>query len=326
MSEIKSPDVHSPAELLLRLAEKRNQRRKFFKNAGGLGVGLGVGTILGACGSDGDDAVAQTPPPAGPSDADILNFALNLEYLEAQFYLAAIGQSLDAGSLTGTGTQGAVTGGAVVPFTDPLIAQYAREIAADERAHVLFLRQALGSAAVAQPALDIGPAFAAAAMAAGLGAGFNPYADDNSFLLGAYIFEDVGVTAYKGASPFITNKTFLEAAAGILAAEAYHAALIRTVLYARGMTTTSLIDATEAISNLRDGANPGREVDQGVRGTGAGLTGTSNIVPLDANGLAFSRSGAEVLNVVFLNANAVTSGGFFPAGVNGPINTSSAMA
>jgi hypothetical protein len=230
-----------------------------------------------------------------------------------------------------------VTGGAKVNFTsDTVVGAYAAEIAADEAAHVAFLRKALGTAAVAMPNINIsgeadGP-FTAAARAAGVvgeTGTFNPYADPNSFLLGAFIFEDVGVTAYKGAAPLLTNKTFLEAAAGILAVEAYHAAIVRTTLYAKGIP--ALVDATEQIAAARNALDgkPTEDLirgiapddDQGIRASGSGATLTSNIAPLNANGLAYSRTTGQVLNIVYLNAGTTTMGGFFPNGVNGNIRS-----
>jgi hypothetical protein len=323
-------------EALERRAGRRASRRDFFVRSAGLAAGAAGTLALAGCfpGGDDDNSSPQPPPPSpppppgAPSDADILNFALNLEYLEAQFYaFAANGTGLPASALTGTGTQGQVRGGRQVNFTDRVVRDYAKEIAADEAAHVLFLRAALGGAAVAQPTLDISAdatgAFSAAARAAGLvGAGqaFDPYANDENFLLGAYIFEDVGVTAYKGAAPLITSKTFLEASAGILAAEAYHAGLIRTVLFAKGVQTPSLRSASESISNARDSLDGATDLDQGVAPRGD----QSNIVPTDANGLAFSRSAGQVLNIVYLTAQVATQGGFFPSGVNGAIRSSAA--
>ena len=303
--------------------ERRSERREFFRTFAGA-TAIAGGLFL----SHAPLAYGQT---AAPTDADILNFALNLEYLEAQFYaFAATGAGLANSMLTGTGTQGAVIGGRKVNFTDPVVSQYAQEIAQDEIAHVNFLRAQLGSSAVAQPAIDVGGsdpngAFSKAAQAAGLvppGTAFDPYANDENFLLGAYIFEDVGVTAYKGAAPLITSKVFLEAAAGILAVEAYHASLIRTVLYGKGIATPApaLIDATEKISDARDSLDGPSDDDQGVRNIGS----ASNIAPLDGNGLAYSRSAGQVLNIVYLNRMSVDRGGFFPTGVNGNIRTSAA--
>ncbi len=327
-------------QVLEACGERRNARREFMRYAGGAAVATAGGTLLAACSdSGGGSLVGPTPTPTPTptattalTDADVLNFALNLEYLEAQFYsFAATGAGLPNSSLTGTGTQGAVTGGRQVTFTDPLVARYAREIAADEVAHVNFLRTALGTAAVAQPAIDIGvtatSAFSNAARAAGLigaGAAFDVYATDENFLLGAYIFEDVGVTAYKGAVGFISNKTFLEAAAGIHAAEAYHAGIVRTVLYRKGVATPALIDATEAISTARDSLDGGSDIDQGVRAIGSGATIASNLVPTDGSGIAFSRTPGQVLNIVYLDRTAKTAGGFFPSGVNGTIRSSAA--
>ena len=321
---------------------RRTERRRFLRHAGAATAAVGGLTLLSACGGDDDDNVSVTPtptptPPAtgGATDVDILNFALQLEYLEAQFYsYAAFGTGLPAGQLTGTGTQGAVsTSGSAPPrrvnFTDPVVAQYAREIAADEIAHVAFLRTALGAAATAQPAINISGdadgSFTAAARAAGVVPAtgtFDPYSSDEFFLLGAYIFEDVGVTAYKGASPLITNKTFLEAAAGILAAEAYHAGLVRTVLFRKGIDTPLLRIAAGQISDARDSLDGSADLDQGIVGDAT----TSNIVPADANAVAFSRSPGQVLNIVYLNRLAVNAGGFFPSGVNGFFRASASSA
>ncbi len=320
-------------DLLQQHTEQRAERRRFFRKSGGFAVGMAGGAILAACGGGGGNAIGQAiipPVTTGPSDVDILNFALNLEYLEAQFYQYAVfGKGLPESQLNGTGTRGQVTGGHAVPFKDPVVAQYAREIAQDEAQHVAFLRSALGSAAVAQPDIDVGTAmngaFSSAARAAGLisaGQTFDPYASDEAFLLGAFIFEDVGVTAYKGAAPLITSKTYLEAAAGILAAEAYHAGLVRTVLYSKGLQTPSLRTSADAISNARDSLDGSSDDDQGITGT----ADTSNIVPLDSNGIAFSRTPGQVLNIAYLTKGAASKGGFFPSGVNGNLTMSAAFA
>lgn len=312
--------------------ERREGRRAFFKAAlGAAAVGTGAFAFASA-------AQAQ----AAPSDADVLNFALNLEYLEANFYSYAVfGTPIVATSTTGTGNPGLATGGRAVAFTDPVVAQYAREIANDEIAHVNFLRNALGQSAVAQPTIDVGisptGAFSSAAQAAGVvpaGGVFDPYASDENFLLGAFIFEDVGVTAYKGASPLITNPTYLEAAAGLLAVEAYHASIVRTVITRKGIDTPTLVANTARISDARDALDGspaedlvrgiGPDDDQGVGTVNLSTGVASNIAPLNANGLAFSRTTGQVLNIVYLNKNAVTMGGFFPNGVNGSIKTSTA--
>ena len=307
-------------------AQRREERRRFFKVAGSAAVLASAGSLLSACDDD-DKTTTPTPtptptPPPSLTDADVLNFALQLEYLEAQFYTYAVtGEGLPGSQLTGTGTQGAIMGGRKVTFSDPVVAQYAAEIAGDEAKHVLFLRNQLGSSAVAQPAIDISAgstsAFSAAARAAGLindNQSFDPYANDENFLLGAFVFEDVGVTAYKGAAPLISNKTYLEAAAGILAAEAYHAGLIRTVLYRKGLEAPSLRTSADKISDARD------SLDQGISLS----DGKSNIVPTDTDGIAYSRSAGQVLNIVYLDKTAKSAGGFFPSGLNGNIKTSAA--
>jgi hypothetical protein len=300
------------------MLQARRERRAFFKTAA-------VGALtLAATQLATRDSHAQR----GAIDPDVLNFALNLEYLEAEFYLRAIGQSLSSGEI-GT-NPGTVTGGSAVPFTTPEIADYAEEIAQDERAHVNFLRAALGSAAVARPTIDFTNAFAGAGALLGL-PGFDPFANELFFLHGAFVFEDVGVTAYKGGARLLTNKDYLEAAAGILAVEAYHAGIVRTALYAQRNTivtgTTTVGQVVQGISNLRDSVDAesgdgtaGDDRDQGIVGSlNAGVTTNANLVPTDANGIAYSRSTSAVLRIVYLGGAPGTGGGFFPNALNGKI-------
>jgi hypothetical protein len=276
-------------------------RRAFLRTAG-----LG-GIALAAAGA----ALMPSAPAraAGLTDIEILNFALNLEYLEAEFYLLAMrGQGLSNEDSTGVGgNPGRVTGGSEVSFDTQSVREIGAEIAADELAHVRFLRAALGSAAVSRPAIDLRRSFTAAAQAAGLigqGDSFDPFANETNFLLAAFIFEDVGVTAYKGAAPLIADRGYLEAAAGILAVEAYHAGTVRTLLYQGGF-----FEQTEKISDLRDSVDGNKDLDQGV-----GTKRRANIVPTDKNGIAFSRTPEQVLSIVYLGGDG--GGGFFPKGIN----------
>ncbi len=276
-------------------------------------AGLGVAGVaaLGSATAAGMGGLMLSSAPAladASSDAAILNFALNLEYLEANFYLfAALGHGLPSALTPGTTPVGAVTGGSAVPFQLPIIQQYAYNIAADEQAHVNFLRVSLGNGAVGQPAINLQTSFTTLAVAAGLikeGQTFNPFADEISFLLGAFIFEDVGVTAYLGALSSITTPAYVTAAGAILAIEAYHAATIRTLLSDIGAG-----QAVQAISNLR-AALSGTDDDEGILMP----NGAVNIAPADINALAFQRTTRQVLNVVYGAPNA-NSGLFYPNGI-----------
>ena len=285
------------------------KRRSLLRNAG-LGAAALGGLTIGLP----KLAQAQT----ADEDVAILNFALNLEYLEAEFYLMAVrGYGLTAADSTGTGGDpGYVNGGGKVTFSSKYVKAYAAEIANDELNHVKFLRSALGSMAVARPAINLNQSFTTLARAAGVvgpTAEFNPFLNDETFLLGAFIFEDVGVTAYNGAGAAITNKSYLTAATSILAVEAYHASLVRLLL-----SQMNLAKPADKISALRAALSAavvsGAGDDEGIT-TG----GKTTLVPTDANSLAYARTPDQVLNIVY-GGGASSGYLFFPNKMNGTLS------
>lgn len=341
------------------LVEKALSRRTFLVGAGA----VATTAALAGCSNNGSSTTGGggggTTGGGGSSaytDADVLNFALNLEYLEAQFYLyAATGSGLAStdtaapSGYTGTFTEGTVTVGDAAQVSGLTAAQQEilNEIAFEEQTHVQFLRSALQSAAVPMPDIDLsffGPlAVAANITTAATGTGsFNPFSSFDYFLVGAFIFEDVGVTAYSGAAPLISaagvTSGYLTAAAGILAVEAYHAGYVRTSLTGRAIAAGSAsaypyLAAANLVEDLRAtltvGASAAPSTDGSVETLlvlpGSKTTASAIVAADPTHAVGFSRTVNQVHHIVYGSPTVgVAKGGFFPNGTNSIFATTTA--
>jgi hypothetical protein len=272
-------------ELLEKIVESAADRRTFMKRAGATSLGLAAMTMLGGSLAKAHAQEASTDVAQAFNDADILNFALNLEYLEAEFYLmATFGTTLlKSGVISASEQTGATTGGKMVNFKGANVSFVASGLRTDEVDHVKYLRTALGSGAAKKPAINL----------SALGYGF---ASVNDFLKLGRQFEDVGVSAYLGAAPLIQNKTYLGAAGAILATEAQHSGSVRLACIWNGVKSPAvdLLDMPPSESTPFD---------------------------VDKNGLSKPRTTSQVLKIVYGGGSC--SGGFYPEGMNGAITCAS---
>ena len=269
------------------LAEERTAartgRRRLLAGLATAGVAA-TGALIG-CSNDG----AINLPSATPSVLDVLNFALNLEYLEASFYLyVATGSGLttaDMGSSPGT-----VSGGAKVTFSNPIVASAATQLANDERLHVEFLRTTIasvGGTPVSMPTINLAAA--------------GTVNSDATFLAVARQLEGVGTSAYIGGAQYLVSSiAALTYAAQILHVEAQHAGFLRDLCVVLGVSSPAADS-------------------QDITPTSTAIFNTS-----PTTGLSPSRTVSQVLQIVYgaAGTTGISKGGFFPNGLNGTLITS----
>jgi hypothetical protein len=263
-------------EVIERIVNNPSDRRKFIKRVGVTGLGVAAASMLGG-------SLNKVQAASAITDADILNFALNLEYLEAEFYsMATYGSTLlELGVITSSEQSGPTTGGNMVPdFGASPLAFLATALRVTEIDHVKYLRAALGSAAVLKPTINLNA----------LGYGFSSV---DSFLKLSRQFEDVGVSAYLGAAPLISSKTYLAAAGAILATEAQHSGSIRLACIQNDVTSPA-VDSLDI--------PPTQQTPYDVS---------------SSNALSIPRTTSQVLAIVY--AGGTCTGGFYPDGMNGTI-------
>ena len=278
--------------LINELAAASPNRRRFMKTIGAASAGIAALSVAGVLPAN----------AATATEVEVLQFALNLEYLEAEFYTyAQYGNGIEKHGIGINGLAngsnpaegGKTTGGAQVTWINEDLAYIGEQIGNDERMHVTLLRDALGADKIARPELNIN--------ALGL-----DISKQTGALQLARIFEDIGVTAYAGGAGLLSTPSVITTAARILATEAEHVASLRTYIFQLGIPSPKL-----------DGA----DILPPPTGT------TNHVLSVNtANGLVATRTPGEVLYLAFGMKANVTRGGFFPLGVNGKIVESSSPA
>ena len=198
-----TPSVEATAQGPPPKADDPRSRRGFLRGIGVGGAAAAISVVLVACGDDdpsGSDATttATTPKTAtGAGDIAIVNYALTLEYVEADFYRQVIASG---------------------EIKDRKVIELAKQIGQSEQDHVDALKatvEKLGGTAVQAPKTDFEKTLAGGA---------------EMILQTAATVENLGAAAYLGQAGRIKDKGILAAALAIHSVEARHAAAINSLV------------------------------------------------------------------------------------------------
>ncbi|KAL1539149.1 desiccation-related protein PCC13-62-like [Salvia divinorum] len=263
------------------------------------------------------------------SDVDLLEFPLNLEYLEADFFSwGALGHGIDhfEPNLTKGGPKPL---GAKKAKLSPLIKDIIAQFAFQEFGHLRAIQETVPG--FPRPLLNLSAASFAAVIDSAVGKTleppFDPYASDVNFLLASYLIPYVGLTGYVGANPKLKSSTSKRLVAGLLGVESGQDAVIRALLYQRAKFKVhpysyTVAELTDKISNLRDKLGKNGTKDEGLivkHAEGAGGKVAGNVLAGDKNSLAYDRTPEEILRIVYASGKETHPGGFYPKGASGNI-------
>ncbi|XP_049352336.1 desiccation-related protein PCC13-62-like [Solanum verrucosum] len=262
-------------------------------------------------------------------DIDKMQFAVNLEFLEAEYFLwASYGFGLDvvAPNLPMSGPPPI---GARKANLDQLTNNIIMEFANQEVGHLRSLNSTVG--VFPRPLLDLSAKNFAKifddAFGHKLAPPFDPYRDSMSYMLSCYVIPYVGLVGYVGTNPNINGYETKRLLAGLLGVESGQDAVIRMYLYERATELVppyqyTVADFTSRISGLRNKLGNCGIKDEGIYiqpPLGAENRTTSNVLSADFGSLSYKRTPAEILRIVYGSGDEHVPGGFYPKGANGKI-------
>ncbi|EXB40839.1 hypothetical protein L484_009084 [Morus notabilis] len=272
------------------------------------------------------------PPLCGPvkaNDSDRIEFALNLEFLEAQLFLcAATGKGLDSINKS-LAKGGPPSIGCEKANLDDLVYRITEEFAYQEVGHIRAIVDEVGG--FPRPLINISRETFAEIFDRAVGyplkPPFDPYKNSLNFLLTIYLIPYVGLVGYVGAIPNLESKSSRRLVAKLLGVESGQDAVIRALLYERGKEEVypykiTVEQFTIAISSLFDELATCGIKDEGLRvplELGAENRTTSNILSADVYSLSYARTETEILRTIYGTGDESKPGGFFPRGANGNI-------
>ncbi|KAJ4727648.1 Desiccation-related protein PCC13-62 [Melia azedarach] len=284
-----------------------------------LNLGMTTGAYSYSCGV----------PATEADDRDRIQFALNLEFLEAEFFLyGALGKGLDY-IAPWLAEGGPPPIGAKKANLDEVTNQIIEEFGYQEVGHLRAIIAEIGG--FPRPLLDLSPQKFATIFNEAVGyelePPFDPYLNSINYLLASYVIPYVGLVGYVGTIPNLTKYTSRRLVAGLLGVESGQDAVLRTLLYERAHEKVLPYNKTVAeftiyISELRNRLGMCGIKDEGLivpLELGAENRTESNILSADANSLSYARTPPEILRIVYGTGSEYKPGGFFPHGGNGRI-------